>query len=440
MSATSLTIGKYVSRNYLHELLEAITPEGDSAPPKPIPAPFSEPSPEKTNLLNLYRSTPKLHKEITEFDLLKLIHRIESNPDIIEYLKSKGGGFLNREIALHINRSIYVGESGNIIINCKEHLCTATGFGAGSLKNVTASLSYTNSEILAFSSARLDLPPIRNPETGEMTLDIARLSAETEALAATLFRGLDNLVQYREVFSYTGSLKNPVEKQGVYMEFYNGGDILDLLNDLIEGDVKFDADQMCHFVYGICNGVANIHNLGYIHRDVKPDNIMCRITEVNGKKFYTAFTGDFGFISPEKDEKKLGLMPGSLAYYSPEGWDYSFYINNHQNHHLLPLVKDRFMKKLTCKMDVYAVGVILASLFLEIYPPDDGFEENGGDPVLQMLEEPVDKPIEHLVWRMTRRDYEERISMAEVLPQIEPAIREYYIRKGLSQPEGVVVT
>ncbi|CAF1588052.1 unnamed protein product, partial [Rotaria magnacalcarata] len=55
------------------------------------------------------------------------------------------------------------------------------------------------------------------------------------------------------------------------MEYYYGGDLLTLLSTY---DDKFSEDMTRFYVAEIILAVDSLHKLGYIHRDIKPDNIL----------------------------------------------------------------------------------------------------------------------------------------------------------------------
>ena len=54
------------------------------------------------------------------------------------------------------------------------------------------------------------------------------------------------------------------------MEYLPGGDLMGLL---IKMDTFSEEDTML-YIAEIAQAVASVHALGYIHRDLKPDNIL----------------------------------------------------------------------------------------------------------------------------------------------------------------------
>ena len=53
------------------------------------------------------------------------------------------------------------------------------------------------------------------------------------------------------------------------MEYLPGGDLMNLLMK----EDKFSEEATKHYVAELILAVTSVHNLGYIHRDLKPDNM-----------------------------------------------------------------------------------------------------------------------------------------------------------------------
>lgn len=71
------------------------------------------------------------------------------------------------------------------------------------------------------------------------------------------------------------------------MEYLPGGDLMNLL---IEKEV-FTEDQAWFYIVECILAIEEVHNLNYIHRDLKPDNILI---STNGHIKLT----DFGLCKP----------------------------------------------------------------------------------------------------------------------------------------------
>ncbi|KAK6120907.1 hypothetical protein DH2020_045348 [Rehmannia glutinosa] len=114
--------------------------------------------------------------------------------------------------------------------------------------------------------------------------------------------------------------ENGVMAYNLLLEYGSGGTLADRIkksgsNGLPELEVKMHTRS-------ILSGLNHIHDLGYVHCDVKPDNILLvRNAESGGITEFRAKIGDFGLAKKEKQSKKRKLEPcwrGTLRYLSPE--------------------------------------------------------------------------------------------------------------------------
>lgn len=79
-------------------------------------------------------------------------------------------------------------------------------------------------------------------------------------------------------------------------------------------------------------GLAKIHSLGIVHRDIKPMNILL----AGQNEFSVAKLGDFGSAKElDRDSSPHTLDAGTTLFYSPE----------------------RFFQQLSAKADIWALGV-----------------------------------------------------------------------------------
>ncbi|CAI2382845.1 unnamed protein product [Moneuplotes crassus] len=112
------------------------------------------------------------------------------------------------------------------------------------------------------------------------------------------------------------------------------------LSELIENKLKvkekFSTQEIQKYMTDIIKGVQHLHSCGYIHRDVKPDNIL--VDEKGSLKLT-----DFGTIKNMKDKLPFTNYVSTRWYRAPEC--------------ILEV------KKYDEKSDVFAIGCIFAELF-----------------------------------------------------------------------------
>lgn len=113
---------------------------------------------------------------------------------------------------------------------------------------------------------------------------------------------------------------------------------------------RFGLNEYISFSLWLTRVISQLHQLGYVHRDIKPQNIIV----VNKNKYKLI---DFGFscrVSHPKDPLKCQVdAKGTPVYIAPELWNGSFKKNIN------------FYYK---SIDVYAVGVSLYHILSRAYP------------------------------------------------------------------------
>lgn len=105
------------------------------------------------------------------------------------------------------------------------------------------------------------------------------------------------------------------------------------LADLLENEKDMSHNRRLGIAHDIASGMSRIHDLGFIHRDIRPDNIL--ITKSNVAKI-----GDMG-IAKLIDKYNDQTLIGHPKYMPPE-----FYTRNY-----------------TKKLDVYTFGLTLVELY-----------------------------------------------------------------------------
>ncbi|HEV2398525.1 MAG TPA: tetratricopeptide repeat protein [Candidatus Sulfotelmatobacter sp.] len=95
----------------------------------------------------------------------------------------------------------------------------------------------------------------------------------------------------------------------ITMEFVEGRD----LRDLIHEKKKFTPEEAVHVMQQVCQALEAAHNVGVIHRDLKPQNIM---REESGR----ILVMDFGLARTMDGDgmTQTGALVGTMEYMSPE--------------------------------------------------------------------------------------------------------------------------
>lgn len=158
----------------------------------------------------------------------------------------------------------------------------------------------------------------------------------------------------------------------------------------------------------VAHAVAALHSGGLVHADLKPANILFSATKE--RKNCTAKIIDFdsSFLEsapPSPDEE----IVGDQIYFSPEAW----------------LVTYGYEARLTCKMDVFALGILFHQYYTGVLPGFDPEGEYPGKAVAQGMELKLDsrlpEDIAQLIGQMLDADPEMRPSAMEVFRRLMPA-------------------
>ncbi len=112
------------------------------------------------------------------------------------------------------------------------------------------------------------------------------------------------------------------------------------LADLMRREKRIPLPRTCHIIKQVCKSLAEAHQMGLVHRDLKPDNIF--ITEIFGERDFVKVL-DFGIAKstegPEQESlTQTGFICGTPRYLSPE---------------------QAMGKTVDPRSDLYALGVLL---------------------------------------------------------------------------------
>lgn len=118
----------------------------------------------------------------------------------------------------------------------------------------------------------------------------------------------------------------------------------------------FDELSALKLCIQICDGLRDIHRLGYIHKDLKPDNIMvCDTPDKSGLPLLKII--DFGVSDMAENIQETTIIKTHIEDAGTEGY------NPHD-------------KKITSRWDVYSIGCILNFILTGHTPDMDSYKKS----------------------------------------------------------------
>ncbi|MFC1812228.1 protein kinase [Thermodesulfobacteriota bacterium] len=187
-------------------------------------------------------------------------------------------------------------------------------------------------------------------------------------------------------------------KKVLILEFVEGKTLFEVIErELEEKEVESVMIQLM-------NGVAYAHDMGIIHRDIKPGNVMVR---PDG----TLKLLDFGAAKELKEREMSDTVTGSRPYMSPE----------------------QIMGKSQRRSDVWALGVVMYVLYTGLFPFYHDVEKVLMDMILELPPPPpsksnedIDPEIEKVILRCLEKNLKNRYPDAGVLREAITAISPGY--------------
>jgi hypothetical protein len=181
--------------------------------------------------------------------------------------------------------------------------------------------------------------------------------------------------------------------------------------ELVEGEPLYDwsarrnpsVGQALGLLAQVTRAVADTHAVGAVHRDVKGGNVQVRWRD--GRAFLTDFGA--GHYRGAASLTSKVLPPGTLAYRSPEAWEFLRVFRRHPVVHYPANACD----------DLFALGVTAYRLVTDVYPPSTDPEERGaevwreggpGPRAPSELNPRVSEELDALILRLLARAPEER--------------------------------
>lgn len=187
-------------------------------------------------------------------------------------------------------------------------------------------------------------------------LTVAVKEVETDPYNMVSVRGLEREVFAMKHLRHDGVVSahevfNSTAKVHIVMDLVEGGTLKD---NVQENGSRVSESQAAPIIWQILEACAHFHKHGYVHRDLKLENVLCEEPGIDNAKVKVA---DFGFVNFVDDPRHACLrsMLGTPVYIAPEiarGVQYG------------------------AAADMYAMGVMLYRMLSGWYPFDGEDEEN----------------------------------------------------------------
>ncbi len=203
----------------------------------------------------------------------------------------------------YLDRSILIGPTGKFLLLTHVQKGQDYEIGNGAYKKAKLAVNLDTGQIKTVTIAkRSNLKQNRNWEIAKETL--------SNELEMTIQVGKNNKdVVHLDFGHQSNQTTNPEtgkiiseEKHYFIMDYCDDGDLFDRK----WGSSEFEQHQ---WTLEIARGLANMHQQGILHRDVKPGNIFLQKGHVK--------IGDLGFACTTK-EAETNNRPGTAAYMAPE--------------------------------------------------------------------------------------------------------------------------
>jgi serine/threonine protein kinase len=158
------------------------------------------------------------------------------------------------------------------------------------------------------------LPPVIAVKSAEVSVSCS-IQKEREVLNNV--KGCANVIRCFGEETTRGD--NGEMAYNLLLEYGSGGTLADLIKKNCKG---LGESQVRCYTRSILRGINHIHDCGYVHNDLKPDNIL--LLPNKNKTASTEFRakiGDLGLAKRAKQSKKIKIDPywrGTPMYLSPE--------------------------------------------------------------------------------------------------------------------------
>ncbi len=172
------------------------------------------------------------------------------------------------------------------------------------------------------------------PQVIALAISKRPINHEIEAMRA--LRGLEGVLSAIS-FLYGDN------RYGIVSPLYSPGG----LKELIASGFSLSFKEKVGIARDILTGVANIHEMGYVHRDLNSRNFLVRIVSKGNSRVVSAVVSDLGTARLYKDLSNMRAQ-GNYIYVAPEGF---FQSKMHGYDYV--------------RTDMYAMGCVLWKLYFD---------------------------------------------------------------------------
>ncbi|KAE8654750.1 Serine carboxypeptidase 44 [Hibiscus syriacus] len=137
-----------------------------------------------------------------------------------------------------------------------------------------------------------------------------------------------------------------VEYDNVFLEYASGGSLLDLIGRY---GGRIPESEVRRYTKMILEGLYYVHQKGYVHCDIKPENILVYPLDESGSRFNLKLA-DFGSAKEpgEQDRKPgRGCVQGTAPYMSPESVKHG---------------------EISAALDVWSLGCVVREMMTGLHP------------------------------------------------------------------------
>lgn len=183
----------------------------------------------------------------------------------------------------------------------------------------------------------------------------------------------------------------------IVMPYYKNSDLYNFLDNKAQGLSEKEALKI---ILQLLKAAKNIHNAGYVHLDIKPENVMF-------DKYNNVVLIDFG-CSESIDKEVLDRFIGTSYYVAPEINYFRF----------------------NTKTDVWSIGICFYVMIKFRFPCELTLNYNDEScPIYDQIDDNVNNITElsskskNVLQRMLTRDYNKRPSVSELIKDIESILK-----------------